>query len=175
MLNIIFAVIFVGIATLLCYAATKPNTFRITRKIVINAAPEKIFPLIDTLGNWAGWSPWEKLDPNMQKRFSGPAGGKGAIYEWEGNNKVGAGRMEIVESVPSSKIVIKLDFLKPFVGHNLAEFELVPQGNGTEISWSMYGPQRFLMKVMGVLMNCDKMVSAQFDQGLSQMKRLAEA
>ena len=149
----IFITIAVALAAVLAYAATKPDTFRVHRSAHIKAAPETIFPHIDTLANWAAWSPWEKMDPAMKKIASGPANGKGATVAWDGNSDVGTGRMEILDSIPSSMIRIKLDFFKPFEAHNQAEFTLTPKAGSTDVTWTMYGPQPFMMKVMGIVMN----------------------
>ena len=126
--------ILVLIAVILGYAATKPDTFRVERTTSIKASPEKIFPLISDFRQWTAWSPWEKKDPAMKRTHSGAPAGKGAAYAWEGNSEVGAGRMEIVESTPTSKVGIKLDFIKPFEGHNVADFNLVPKGETTNVT-----------------------------------------
>src|SRR5262249_45288078 len=131
---IVVVILIVGVAGLLGFAATKPDTFSIQRAASIKAPPEKIFPLINDFHNWASWSPWEKLDPALKRTYSGAASGQGAIYEWEGNKKVGKGRMEIVESSPPSRVAIKLDFLKPFEAHNTAEFALIHQSDSTNVA-----------------------------------------
>ena len=140
----------------------------------IKAAPEKIFPLINDFHRWSAWSPWEKMDPNLKRTHSGAASGKGAVYEWEGNKKVGQGRMEIVESTPPSRVQIKLDFFKPFEAHNTAEFTLAGEGGATNVTWAMHGSMPYMMKVMSVFMNMDKMVGKDFEAGLASMKGLAE-
>jgi hypothetical protein len=106
--------------------------------------------------------------------LSGAPAGKGAVYEWDGNKNVGAGRMEITESTAPSKILIKLDFLKPFEGHNVATFTLVPKGDMTEVSWAMDGPAPMITKVMSTIMNLDKMIGDDFAVGLQNLKTLAE-
>jgi uncharacterized protein YndB with AHSA1/START domain len=131
MLKIIALTVIVLIAALLIYAATRPDTFRLQRSIAINAPPEKVFPLINDFKRWVVWSPWEKMDPALKRTNSGAAQGQSAVYEWDGNNQVGQGRMEIMESVPSSRIMIKLDFLKPFEAHNTAEFTLAGRDGST--------------------------------------------
>ena len=110
----------------------------------------------------------------MQRSYSGAASGKGAVYAWEGNRNVGSGRMEILEAASPSKIVIKLDFLKPFEAHNTAEFTMLPQGDATSITWLMHGPASFMVKVMHVFINMDKMVGKDFEAGLANLKRLVE-
>ena len=139
LIGIAAAVLVVVVAALLIYAATLPDSFRIERSAVLKAPPEKIFALINDFHPWPAWSPWEKVDPALKRSYSGAPSGKGAAYAWEGNNKVGSGRMEILESVPASRIAIKLDFLKPFEAHNMAEFTLAPAGGGTTVTWAMSG------------------------------------
>jgi hypothetical protein len=171
---IVVAVLVVAVAALLVLAALKPDTFRVQRAASIKAPPEKIFALINDFHSWGSWSPWEKLDPAMQKTHSGAASGQGAVYEWEGNKQVGKGRMEILESVPSSKIKIKLDFFKPFEAHNTAEFTLAAQGDATNVNWAMDGQQPFMFKLMSVFFSIDKMIGKDFEAGLANMRSIAE-
>jgi len=169
---VIAVLLAIAIAVILILAATKPDRFSIERTTIVNAPPEAIFPLIDD--QWSAWSPYEHRDPAMKRDYSGAARGKGAVYSWDGNNKVGSGRMEILESSAPAKIVIKLDFFKPFEGHNTAEFTMLPQGNATSVGWRMHGPLPFMGKVMHLFMNMDKMVGKDFESGLASLKRLAE-
>jgi len=175
MLITILGSIILLIAILAAVAASRPDSFRVERQIQVAAPAEKLFPLIEDFHNWGAWSPWEKLDPELKRTFSGAAKGLGAIYAWEGNPKVGSGRMEVLEAVPSSRVLIKLDFLKPFEAHNLAEFTLTPEGSGTRVLWAMTGPQAFPLKVMGLFMSMDSMVGKDFEKGLASMKAAAEA
>ena len=177
MLKIIAGVAIVlalAIAVVLILAATKPDAFRVQRSLLIKAPPEKLFALIDDFHRWAVWSPWETRDPAMQRTFSGAPSGKGAVYAWDGNKNVGSGRMEILRSGAPSKIVIKLDFFKPFEGHNTAEFTLSPQGGATNVDWVMSGPAPFLSKIMQVFMSFDGMIGKDFEQGLANLKQAAE-
>jgi Polyketide cyclase / dehydrase and lipid transport len=148
---VIIAVLLVALAALFVFAAMQPDTFRVERRTSIKAAPETIFPLINDFRNWTSWSPYEKIDPALKRTYAGAPSGKGAVYEWEGNSKVGKGRMKILDAPPPSKVVIKLDFLKPFEAHNTAEFTLAPKGDATEVAWTMHGPNLFVGKVMGIL------------------------
>ena len=135
MLKKILVTIVVLIALVLAYAATRPDTFAVQRSATIKAPPDKIYALINDFHRWGDWSPWERLDPLMKRTFSGTPAGVGTVYEWNGNDKVGAGRMEITGSAPSSKVDIKLDFIKPFEGHNVTEFTLAPQGDHSPQRW----------------------------------------
>ncbi len=144
----IVAVVVVAIAAVFAYASTRPDTFRVERTTAIQAPPEKIFPLVNELQRHRSWSPWEKKDPGMKRTYSGPASGKGAAYAWDGNDDIGAGRMEITESSPPSKVVMKLDFLRPFEASNTTEFVLRRNGEVTLVTWATYGPSPLITKVM---------------------------
>ncbi len=174
MLKIIAIAILVAVVAILIYATTKPDTFRVERTTTIKAPPEKVFALIDDFHHWTTWSPYENKDPDMKRTHSGAASGKGAIYEWDGNKNVGKGRMEVTESSPPSRIVIKLDFLAPFEAHNTAEFTLQAQGDSTQVTWAMYGPANYVSKLMTVFFSMDKMVGDDFAIGLANLKAAAE-
>jgi len=174
MIKIIGIAIVLLIAGVLLFAATRPDTFRVQRSTNIKAPPAKIFSYINEFDRWAAWSPYEKLDPAMKRTRSGPAAGQGAIYEWEGNDKVGKGRMEIAEASPPSKVAIKLDFIKPFEAHNVAEFTLQPKDDGTHVTWVMYGPAPYVSKLMGLFFNMDRMIGKDFEAGLANLKSLTE-
>jgi hypothetical protein len=171
-------VLAVAVAIVLALAATKPGSFSVRRATMVKAAPEKIFSLINDFHQWRSWSPYEHKDPAMKRSYSGAESGKGAIYAWDGNKNVGSGRMEILDASQPSKIVIKLDFFKPFEAHNTAEFTMLPQGDAsnatTDINWQMHGPAPFMSKVMQVFMNVDRMVGKDFEIGLANLKRLTE-
>jgi uncharacterized protein YndB with AHSA1/START domain len=171
---VIAVVIVVAVAVVLVLAATKPDTFRVERAATIKAPPEKIFALVNDLRSWGAWSPWEKKDPDMKRSFSGAQYGKGAVYAWDGDRNVGQGRMEITDTAAPSRIVIKLDFLKPFEGHNVAEFTMAPQGDATNVTWAMHGPSPFIGKIIHVFLNMDRMIGNDFEEGLSNLKSLAE-
>ncbi len=168
------AIVVVLIVAILIYAATMPDTFRVQRSASIKAPPEKIFPLINDLHGWGSWSPWEKKDPEMRRTYRGAAQGKGAVYEWDGNNQVGKGRMEITEASPPSRVAIKLDFIKPFEAHNMAEFTLDAQGDSTNVTWAMHGPNSYIAKVMHIFFSMDSMVGEDFEAGLANLKTMTE-
>ena len=167
-------VIVIAIAAVLALAATRPDTFHVERTTSINAAPDKIFPLVSDFSNWSAWSPYEKLDPDMKRTRSGPPSGKGAVYAWEGDSKVGAGRMEVLDAPAPSRVVIKLDFSRPFEAHNTAQFNLARRDNATNVTWSMDGPSPFATKLMGLFVDMDKMIGRDFEAGLANLKSLSE-
>jgi hypothetical protein len=155
--------------------AMRPSDFRVERSAVVFAPAPVVFAQVNDLHNWDAWSPWAKLDPAAKQTFDGPRAGTGAAFAWAGNNQVGEGRMTITESRPNELIRFRLDFVKPFAGTNTAEFSFKPQGDKTAVTWSMSGRQNFMAKAICMFMSMDKMVGGQFDQGLAQMKSVAEA
>jgi uncharacterized protein YndB with AHSA1/START domain len=173
-LVIIAVLLAVAIAAVLVLAATKPDTLRVQRSIGIKAPPERIFPLIADFHQWVSWSPYEQKDPAMKRTYDGAANGKGAVYAWNGDKNVGSGRMEILEASAPQRIVIKLDFFTPFEGHNTAEFTMLPQGDGTDVTWLMHGPARFVTKLIQVFINLDHMIGKDFEAGLSKLKNITE-
>jgi uncharacterized protein YndB with AHSA1/START domain len=159
--------------------AARSEAFRIERSIHIAAAPDAIFPLISDFRRWTLWSPYEGLDPRMQRIYSGADHGVGAAYDWKGNGKVGVGHMQIVQADRPSRVRIQLDFFKPFEAHNQAEFTLTPEAGGTRVSWAMFGEQAcgapLLHFIMGLIFNMEKMVGGQFEDGLRRLKSVVEA
>lgn len=174
MLKIILIAVAVAVVAFLVFAATRPDTFRIERATTIKAPPEKIFALINDFHGWRSWSPYESLDPAMKRTYSGAPSGKGTVYEWDGNRNVGKGRAEITDIAPPSKVTIKLDFIKPFEAHNVAEFTLQRNGEATKVTWAMFGPSPYMAKVMSIFFSMDRMVGGQFEEGLANLKTIAE-
>src|SRR5712692_2254785 len=127
------------VVALLAYAATRPATFRVQRSTGINAPAERIFPLIANLKSMNTWNPFVEPDPAIKIAYTGPDSGKGAAHTWSGNSKVGAGRIEITDATPSSRVALQLDMIKPMKAHNAVEFTLQPNGNGTLVTWTMSG------------------------------------
>jgi uncharacterized protein YndB with AHSA1/START domain len=162
------------VIVILGMAAIKPDAYTVTRVVTIKAPPEKIAPLITDFHQWASWSPWEHLDPAMQRTFSGAPSGKGAVYEWKGNKDVGRGRMEITDAATPASTKVDLLFMEPFESHNTTEFAMVPQGADTQVTWTMAGPMNFMTKIMSVFSSMDAMIGKDFDKGLASMKAVAE-
>jgi len=151
------------------------NEFRVERAITIAAPPEFVFRHLTDFHQWVDWSPWEGMDPDMVRTYSGPDTGVGATYEWKGSRKVGSGRMEIVDADAPNELGIKLDFIKPFKAQNRTVFTLVPDGEHTAVTWTMTGPKTILSKIMGIFVSMDTFVGKDFDKGLAQMKATIEA
>lgn len=152
----------------------QPSEFEVKRSTSIEAAPSKVFPLVNNLRMWPLWSPWEKLDPAMEKTFEGSGEGPGSSYSWNGNNKVGEGRNTILESKQDQLVHMRLDFVRPFKASNDVKFTFKPEGSGTHVNWAMTGQKNFVFKAFGMFMDMDKMVGTDFEKGLAAMKVEAE-
>jgi hypothetical protein len=172
---LIFVIVLIVIAALLIFVATRPAEFRIHRSADVSASPDFVFSIINDLTQWGRWSPYEKRDPNMKKTFEGPSSGPGAVYMWNGNNDVGEGRLSIVESKRGELVRMKLEFTRPFKAANDVNFKLARSDGGTRVSWIMDGKNNFIMKAMSLLMNMDKMVGNDFEQGLANLDAVAQA
>jgi uncharacterized protein YndB with AHSA1/START domain len=172
----LIAVAVVGIAIIgvLVIAASKPDEFTVQRSRQIAAPAEKIYALIQDFHAWQRWSPYEKKDPDMKREYSGAPSGVGAVYAWDGDKKIGAGRMEIVDAAAPSKVGIRLEFFRPFKGTNAAEFTVQPAGHSTLVTWTMHGKMNFACKLMSTFMDMDKMCGNDFEAGLVAMQSIAE-
>lgn len=163
------------IVLFLGYVSTRPSQFRYERSGVINAPAEQVFNLISNFRMGEKWSPYERIDPTMKKTFSGTDGEVGSVLEFEGNRDVGSGKLELLKKVPNELIEIKLTMIKPFFGENLIEYKLTPETEGTRFTWSMSGDGGFMGKLMATIIDCEKMVGDQMNQGISNLKTHLEA
>ena len=170
--QISIAVLFLVVAGL-GFVATRPEHFRIERSAVVGAPPDVVFALIDDFHHWVRWSPWEKVDPDMQRTYAGPPAGPGASYAWAGDREIGSGRMTILESRPGEVVSIRLEFFEPFAATNEARFELAPSSAGTRVTWSMEGRNGFVGKSLSLVMDMDAMVGTQFERGLADLDVVA--
>lgn len=158
----------------LIVVAMQPGEFTVTRSATMKAPADTVFNQVNDFHNWQKWSPWEKLDPNMQRTIEGPESGVGAKYAWVGNADVGEGKMEITESKPHELVLIKLDFIKPMESTNLTEFKFKPEGEQTSVTWTMSGKKNFLSKAFCLFVNMDTMIGGDFEKGLAAMKKEVE-
>lgn len=163
----------VVIAAFLGFVATRPSEFTITRSTSINAPAEIVFEHINDFHEWQGWSPWDKIDADLKRTYSGPNAGVGATYHWEGK-ETGEGEMKITDSKPGEHVGLALNFMKPFPAENTVDFDLVKEGEGTKTTWRMNGKSNFMSKLFGTFVNMDKMVGADFEKGLADLKKHAE-
>lgn len=174
MLLPILGVIAAIVVILAVVIAMQPTQFTVTRSAYMAVPPAAPFAEVNDFRKWEAWNPWGKIDPAMTHAYDGAPAGVGAKYAWAGNNEVGEGRMTITESLPNERIVIALEFIKPFAGKSTGTFTFVPENEGTRVTWRMDGTNNFIAKGMGLVMNMDKMIGDQFDKGLADIKALVE-
>lgn len=170
--------VLLGLAALvlavLAFAATRPDEFRVERRARIAAPTEQLWPLISELRAFNRWNPYERKDPLIRSAYSGAASGVGSRYDWD-SHEVGSGSLEITGQQPGRAVQMRLDFVKPFEAHNQAEFALQPMADGaTEVRWTMHGPANLMSKVMGLFIDMDKMVGRDFEDGLRNLRQIAE-
>jgi uncharacterized protein YndB with AHSA1/START domain len=175
MLKKIVIVLAVVVVLFLAFVATRPSTYQVTRTAAINAPAETVFTYLADLHNWNSWSPWAGRDPNLKTTYSGAPSGVGAIYEWNGNDQVGSGRMKVTDVKPSEQVGIELTFLKPWESTNRVEFTLASSGGATNTTWAMKGNHNFISKAFSVFMDMEKMMGPDFEAGLAKLKTLTEA
>jgi len=160
------------IAAICGIASFQSDEMNVSRSATISAPPEAVFKVVNDFRQWDAWSPWSKLDPNMKKSWQGPSEGVGAIYRWSGNDQVGEGSMTLLESKPSEKVSIKLEFARPFAGLSDVQFTFLAAGAGTKVTWSMQSKNAFMAKVIGLFVDFEKMCGDSFTEGLASLEKL---
>jgi hypothetical protein len=165
----------VAILALAGIISTRPSQFAVQRSATIQAPADIAFAMVNDFHRWGEWSPWDKLDPNMKRTFTGAKAGLDAMYEWSGNDKVGEGRMTVVESKANELVKIRLEFIEPFASINTTQFAFAPEGEGTKVTWRMEGKNDFIGKAFSLFMDMDAMIGKDFENGLAAMKSGAEA
>jgi uncharacterized protein YndB with AHSA1/START domain len=173
MFETLLLVLAAGVAAVLIYAALKPKSFALSRSAVIAAPAERVFALINDLQGFNRWNPFAKQDPELKIQYESVTLGKGAAYSWIGK-RAGVGRMEITDSVPAQRVIMRLDFSKPMEAHNTVIFTLEPQGANTRLTWAMTGAAHYVHNLMTTFFSMEKMVGGQFEAGLASVKALAE-
>lgn len=173
MIGIALLVVVLAVAVILAVAATRPDEFHAARSAQIAAAPDRLFPLINDLRQMNRWNPYALRETGGTSSYSGPEAGKGARFLFDGP-KSGTGSIEIVDSVPPSRVVMRLAMSKPFRADNRVELTLQPAGSSTDVTWAMSGRQPLLAKAMTLFIDCDRMIGRDFEEGLQNLRRLAE-
>jgi hypothetical protein len=174
MLPLLLAFAFIALIFIVVIAG-RPDEFVVSRSTAISAPAEKVFPHVNDLHQWEAWSPWAKLDPNVKNAFSGANSGTGAVMAWDGNKKVGAGKMTITDSTPAEFICFRLEFIRPFQATNMAEFHFKSETGRSVVTWTMTGKSNLFFKVFSLFKNCDTLVGKDFEKGLASLKAVAEA
>jgi uncharacterized protein YndB with AHSA1/START domain len=175
MLKLLAMVLFglvVAVGALVAYAATKPDSFRVVRSLTIAAPPDQLFALINDMRGFNRWNPYERKDPG-KGTYGSTQAGIGASYAWD-SPKLGRGAMTIVDAAAPGRVFMRLDFETPFKARNSATFTIIPHSGGSEVSWAMEGPAPLVTKVMDTVIGMDKMIGGDFEEGLRNLKEIAE-
>ena len=177
MLKKIVLVLAILIAGLLIYAGVKEPAMNISRQLSIHASSEKIFPYINNTQKADEWMPWKDSDPTAVMNYSGPAEGVGAKSTWDSPGQMGTGQAEIIESIPNKSVKTQLTYTKPMTMAQVAEITLSPGASADEtlVTWSVNGHSTFIFRLIGIFMDCDKMVGGEFEKGLAKLKQIVEA
>lgn len=163
------------VSAVVVFIRSRPDRFRVERSAVIHAPADTVFAMLNDFHQWGRWSPYEKLDPNLTRRFEGPASGAGAVYAWSGNSKAGEGRMTILESRPGERVSIQMEFFKPFAATNQATFTLAASEKGTQVTWSLEGENTLMGKAISAFLDMDKLLGKDFEEGLANLDTAAQA
>ncbi len=168
----LFAVILLSCIALFAVASTRPNDYHVERSATFSAPPEAMHAVLNDMRRFKEWSPWQKLDPNMQMDYSGPEAGVGTSLHWVGKGDAGEGKMTITESSPSS-IAVKLEFVKPFASVADVHYTIAPEGSGTKVTWAMDGKHDMVSKVMCLFVSMDAMIGKDFETGLANLQNVS--
>lgn len=163
------------VVVLLGVIAMQPSEYRVERSITIDAPAAEVFPWVADLRKFSQWSPWEKLDPDIEKTFEGPATGVGSVYKWSGNADVGKGSMTVTEFVADEKVTMSLEFVEPWQSKATTGLSLAPAGDTTEVTWSMSGENDFMSKAVGLFMDMEEMIGKDYEEGLANLEKVVEA
>jgi hypothetical protein len=171
--RVILAIAVILVAVLL-YAANKPGTLRVQRSVTIQAGADKVFPLINDLHNWSEWEEQAVENPSVVRTYSGSGSGVGAACAWEGSGSAGKAHMVITESEPNRKVLVQVDFERPFHAHNINEFVVEPGVNATTVTWNWHGENVYVLKLMSVFTNVNRMMGTHFETSLESLRKAAE-
>lgn len=152
----------------LIYVSTREGKFQYSVSRKLNAPIDKVFPYLSNIKLGSEWSPFEKVDPNMKKEYVG------SKLIFEGNKDAGAGSVEILKVVPNELVELKLIMTAPLKAENKIEYRVVPEDGGTRFTWSMSGDGGYITKLMTVFMDCEKMITDQFNKGMDNLQAIVE-
>lgn len=174
MLKKILLILVAIIVGFIIFVATQPSKMSVERSVKISESPQRIYSYVNNQTKWEEWSPWANIDSNAEKFFGGPADGVGSFYKWKGNDAIGAGTSTIIENKQDEFVKFRLDFEKPMKATYFSEFKFVKQEGGVQVIWTMYGEKDFISKLVGLFMDCEDKVGADFEKGLKNLKDLVE-
>ena len=151
-----------------------PEKTVVSRSIAIDAPKALVFELVSNHRDFQRWSPWAKLDPNMQVNYEGPEKGLGSKSMWQSAHPhVGQGESTYTEYEPYEKATLSLSFEQ---GGGDAIFILSDgENDSTTLEWQFeQTADNVFGRYIGVLF-LDGMLGPMYEQGLQDLKVLAES
>jgi uncharacterized protein YndB with AHSA1/START domain len=172
----ILIIILAIIAIPFVMAVFSAGYYTIETNIVINKPKQEVFDYIKRLKNQDHYSKWVMTDPGMDKQFIGTDGTPGFIYAWESQNKqVGQGAQEIKTIADGESIDCEVRFIKPFQGTSHTSFltkAITPEQ--TNVTWLFKGTKNYMMKVIHILFNLQKVLKKDMEISLNNLKNILE-
>jgi hypothetical protein len=112
----------------LVVAFVLPSERHLMEQVETNRKMTIVFDSLNSLRRFKDWNPLLLRDPAVQLTLSGPQSGVGARLDYvSGNDKLGKGSWEIVESVPREKVAYKIENIER--GHDKqTTFKFEPTG-----------------------------------------------
>lgn len=147
--------------------------FAVSRGVVVNAPPDKVYELVADPQRWKDWSAWSRRDPSMVVSYSGAASGAGAVWAWKSASE-GDGRMSFTAVEPGRKVAFDLYF-PDFGTKSRGEINFVPEGAGTKVIWTMNGDTGENPLHHWFALFADGLIGKDFEAALANLKALAEA
>src|ERR1035437_626701 len=170
-------IVLITLVFLVAIAATvgflSPSHVRVERSLAMKAPSEIVFSQINILKNWKKWSPWYQMDTAMKMEYNQIPAGAGAGYKWlSTNEKVGSGDMTITSSNQDS-ISTAMNFMEHGIAR--AKFLFSKKDSTTKVTWIMESDLGMnpIGRIFGLFM--EKMLGPDFEQGLSNLKKISEA
>ncbi len=160
----------VGIAILL--GIFGPKSYDASRSAVISATPDQLWPYVSSLQKNAEWTPWAKRDTTMTVEFSGTEGTVGSMSKWGKNDKT-QGEQTVTKLEPNKYVETELKFYMPWgEGISTGYIHLRDTTGGTYMTWGMKGENDFVSKIFASVMNFDKAIGKDFEEGLANLQNL---
>ncbi|MCX8501179.1 MAG: SRPBCC family protein, partial [Alphaproteobacteria bacterium] len=171
----VFLILILAVAGILLYAYTRPDSYRVERKITIAAPAAAILPYLRNLQETIHWSQWEKIDPNSKRNYTGVMGEVGSTYHWDSPHKqAGEGRIEIT-NITDSRVEMDIQFIRPLPGRAKVDYSLEPMGKATVVMSAFQTSPPFLNKVICIFFNPEKIIGTMHEKSLNNLRTLVEA
>jgi len=170
------AIVVILIAIVAVVSFISPTDFRVEREVTVNKPKAEVFSYVKMLKNQNEWGPWHKKEPTMKQEFRGTDGTVGFVSYWDGTKEeVGEGEQEIKKITEGERMDTELRFKRPFETKADAYITTDAAGDSqTKVKWGFTGSMPRPMNLMMVVMDMDKEVGKDFQEGLDSLKTIME-